>query len=950
MNPIEPNSNAASNRVPPTAAPQIPEATPASDASNNLDASISPPASRRQFLLGSAVLAGAALLDGDPLRAVAAPSETDSNSVAAKSLAAPLNSPVAPSQAMGELAPIFNRAPLAPAPFGALPLGSVRARGWLLTQLHLQRDGLTGHAEELFDATQPNSAWKGGDGEDWEKGPYYLKGLVALAYTLDDAALQAKVRAWIEPILASQRPDGFFGPTKNDDWWPRMVATYLLRDYAEATGDARVAPFLTRYYRHMSANLPARPLREWGRARAGDEIDTVLWLYNRTGDAALLPLADLLHSQAYPWREIFTNNRFLENGGDIMTSHNVNVPQALKMPAVYFQKSHDAADKTAYYAGIDHLMRDHGTSFGIENGTEMLSGRASFEGVETCSIVEKLLSDETALRVFGDPKIGDAIEFVAFNALPAALSKDFRQHVYFTLANNVTAPRGGVGYEQNYGDGRTPAPRSGFPCCCYNLHMGWPKLAQNAWAATPDGGLAALYYLPSQVNTKLGAAQISVVCETNYPFEETIALTVSTSQTARFPLQLRVPAWCQNPQIRVNGQLQKAVAGGTFARLERAWKNGDRVEMRFPMSVQTVRQARGALDTVSLHHGPLLFALPLQETWTPFDKAKVPGFESYEVTSQTPWNFALALDGAGAVAMRRQSVGAGASAANSQSAATTPISGKSQPVGASETSVFATGKSPILLQVRARRVPGWTLQPNGLAAFDPPPSPVLTSAPLETLELVPFGSQMLRVTDFPVAATGAAMSGAAAAMPRSFRADFSAAHADAWMFYGGGWVVREGALRPDQHRGTGHAVAPRAVFSDFNLRAHVTPGATGNAGLTFRVNGPHLGSDAYVGYYLGLSAQNGQVQLGRADGKWHDMASAPFKMAAGESVPLRIEARGAGIRVWVGPDALNPAAAPLLLATAAPEAPATGAIGVRYYGQSANQQGAAFADVFVDAI
>lgn len=97
------------------------------------------------------------------------------------------------------------------------------------------------------------------------KRSYYAKGLVGLAYTLDDEHLKNKAGVWFEALLATQRDDGSYGPRKVD-WWPRFVTNYLFRDYAEATRDERVEPFLARYYAYQAKILPNRPLKDWSRS------------------------------------------------------------------------------------------------------------------------------------------------------------------------------------------------------------------------------------------------------------------------------------------------------------------------------------------------------------------------------------------------------------------------------------------------------------------------------------------------------------------------------------------------------------------------------------------------------------------------------------------------------------------------------------------------------------
>ncbi|HBB90202.1 MAG TPA: hypothetical protein DC042_00335, partial [Bacteroidales bacterium] len=165
---------------------------------------------------------------------------------------------------------VTNQPPLVPQKYIELPLGSVKPQGWLLEQLTIMNKGLTGHLEEVYPAISKDNGWLGGTGESLEATPYWLDGALPLAWLLDDPVLKGKVLKYIDWVLDNQRPSGYFGPytkyerdsgakveniNQGDDLWPRMVMLKVLQQHYSATGDKRVIPFMTRYFRFQYENL-----------------------------------------------------------------------------------------------------------------------------------------------------------------------------------------------------------------------------------------------------------------------------------------------------------------------------------------------------------------------------------------------------------------------------------------------------------------------------------------------------------------------------------------------------------------------------------------------------------------------------------------------------------------------------------------------------------------------
>ena len=608
--------------------------------------------------------------------------------------------------------------------FTELPLGHIRPEGWLKDQLQLQAEGQTGLLEEIWPDVGPDSAWLGGDGEDWERGPYYLDGLVPLAYVLQDSTLQAKAQKWIDAILAGQNSSGQFGPPGNDDWWPRMVALKVLTQYADATGDPRVEPFLVNYFSYQLRELPGRPLRDWGQARGADNVLSILWLHRRTGAPELRELAHLVLTQTTDWRTFLIDE--LEPGPARSFDHRThgpNVAMGLKTPAVAFQLDADPRHRVDATDMFNNLDRLHGLAHGVFSGDEWLGGREPHHGVETCQVVELMFTVEQSAAAFGDGAYGDLLEQVAFNLLASANDPWMLSHQYHQQANQIEASVARRDWSYSGDDANIYGLEPHFGCCTANLHQGWPKLVRSLWMRTEDGGLAAVAYAPCVVNTDIGGRQVTLKVHTGYPFTETIDIDILLDKPdiARdFPVWLRIPQWCTAPAVAVNGQPRSGTEiHHGYLRLTGPWHTGDRITLTLPMQVRVIRRDNGG---VAVRLGPLVMVHGLGENWRAVEGA--PGPAEWEIRPRGSWNWGLHVDPAhGVVAW---------------------------PVHRTPTSAapFQWQSPPIQITAQGAMLPQW--KPDGASTGPLPASPIAAGTPIQSMTLVPYGTARLRITEFPV--------------------------------------------------------------------------------------------------------------------------------------------------------------------------------------------------------
>jgi hypothetical protein len=609
--------------------------------------------------------------------------------------------------------------------FEALPLGSIKPSGWLKNQLQIQADGFTGHLEEHWPDVGPDNGWIGGKGESWERGPYYLDGLLPLAHLLEDEKLIAKANRWIEWAFASQRDNGMFGPEsiqtvntdidKTQDWWHYMIMLKVMMQHAEATGDERVEPFLTNFFRYVHSTIEEQPLRGWASARGAEMILCIQWLYKRTSEDFLLKLAHIVAKQTIEWTDIFLDFPFWRKVEQWdWRTHVVNVAMAVKTPGVLYELTGDPIEQEAVHRGIDSLMTYHGQAHGMFSGDEWLSGTSPSQGLELCAVVEYMFTMEQLTRIFGDGRFGDILEKVAFNALPATISADWTSHQYDQQVNQMicnVAPRNW----SNRADANVFGLEPNFGCCTANMHQGWPKLAAHLWMSDGKGGLAAVSYAACVIQTKVGCGSTAeVTVSGEYPFREQVKIEVKLEREEQFAISLRIPDWCKAPRLTVNGESVALDIVNGYAKVERVWQSRSELQLELPMKTRMISRN---LYAVSVERGPLVYALPVKENWQRVVERDK--FHDWEVYPASLWKYGLLSDTAFEVEN-----------------ASVPY----QP--------FEAENAPVRLKASGKIVRDWKMEGN--SAGTPPMFPKTDDQPAVDLELVPYGSARLRIGEFPL--------------------------------------------------------------------------------------------------------------------------------------------------------------------------------------------------------
>jgi uncharacterized protein len=638
-----------------------------------------------------------------------------------------------------------------------LPPGSIRPAGWLRQYAEMNANAwLLRYAR----ARDPEVY-----GKFWHRNPsakvtfdennvtqvlcdytaYFADGLLHYAALLPDSPLAAEAEPWMDQLLASQDADGYLGAFQPQARWQHWLEIFsqaltleaLLHRY-ELTGERRLLDACERAAQlQLAAWFRPGPQANPGifSGHGSIVVRALAKLYALTGQRAYLATA------AEILAKYGRMNEFLHTADGLRFQHNSVGSEHAGLPAVLYEYSGDPMLLEASRAAWEQMAQYHLAVDGSPHGNEDMQFRGPLHNCEHCGCVDWTYSTNALARMTGEVKYADAAERAMYNAYPAAKSVDGMTVAYMHTPNQLVAsewsqPHGWTSPDwcasrQHYHSAHEPL------CCNVNGPRGLPYFAE--WLVMRSGsGLAFVYYAPCQVEADLAqAGRVTLLVDTDYPFEDEVRIELRLEHPAAFPLRLRIPGWCSGAEVSVGGGASgESARPGTYAMLERTWHDGDRVTLHFDCPIRLEKWERSEFGVraggVAVMRGPLTFALPVAEDWQPFTApAHGPGqqLESYRVlpAENAAWNYALLLD-------------------QEHPEESLELARLPRPAGSR-----AWENAPFGLRARAHRVLNWRLQGEADHIMTPlmPFNPLQLADEVEEVTLVPFGFTHLRMTYLP---------------------------------------------------------------------------------------------------------------------------------------------------------------------------------------------------------
>ncbi|UDQ98985.1 beta-L-arabinofuranosidase domain-containing protein [Lentisphaerota bacterium WC36G] len=543
--------------------------------------------------------------------------------------------------------------------FERLPMGSIKPQGWLWNVAEMQSENYSRELEK-HDKIFRNEGWfssvKTNDKRQtwwpYEQTGYFIDGTIRMGAMLDDNNIEHRAVVAIDRAVERSKKDprGYYYIDQknikkvmfkensnvanrnpeypNGHYWAVACFNRGVLALYEQTGDKKYLDMLEKMYLNFplfnrpNDKNPITPI-ELHNSRRLVNIEVMFDVYRYTGNKKILEKAlDILKrnesGMVRQWNE-------QKDFSTTMCVHGVTYNEMAKQYATAYSWTGNKDYLNASVNAYEQMQKYNMLPIGVNSSNEYFRGDQAFQAAETCNSADFLWANAKMFEVTGNSIYLDRLEKVFFNAGFGVLSDDFSKYAYVQVANAL--PKLKI-------SGHKPASMTQMKhvhrpaCCAGNITRILPNYV-STMVMRKDNGLAIGLYGPATVKSYTPSGnEVNITMKTNYPFTEDINISVEPkAENDNFTLSMRIPKWCKNPSIEVNGDIVPVkIDKNGFASVSRKWNAGDYVYLKLAMTPEINTGKETYIKTLAkkpfprhevketnrpyatVNYGPLLFA------------------------------------------------------------------------------------------------------------------------------------------------------------------------------------------------------------------------------------------------------------------------------------------------------------------------------------------------------
>ena len=470
------------------------------------------------------------------------------------------------------------------------------------------------------------SGGNGFSGVCWDDSDVY-KALEGIAYSLamnPDPGLERIADEWIDKIAAAQQPDGYintyFISTGSKRWYNMdecedYCAGHLIEAgvaYYRATGKRKLMDVGVGMADHMMA-VVGEGKRHW--VPGHEEIELALVkLAGATGRDEYIDFAHWLLEERGRGRGFFGEDGAypLEQYQDVIPVRELSKISGHAVRALYlYCGMADVAavrDTTGYIEALERLWEDVvfrkmyitggvGVAYRSEGVSEDYDLPNLDAYCETCASVAMVYWNWRMNHFTGDGKYIDVMERAMYNGALAGVSLSGERFFYVNPLESL----GGHHRQEWYG----------CACCPSQVARFIPSVGNYIYG-TSDDALWVNLYMGSTAALSAGGKKMTVSQATGYPWDGKVTLTLEQADSFRGDIRLRIPSWCADYAVAVNGEPVEPAVDKGYAVLNRRWKDGDVVSLAMDMDVKVEASDPRVLGNVgkrAVQRGPVVYCM-----------------------------------------------------------------------------------------------------------------------------------------------------------------------------------------------------------------------------------------------------------------------------------------------------------------------------------------------------